>query len=55
MRIQRTEPRMWFEEIMKLIAQEMEHFQEEKTRDLGSVLLNFAQAQGKLVADTVDA
>jgi sorting nexin-1/2 len=55
LRIQSTEARMRFEEIVKLMAQEMERFQEEKTRDLGSILLNFARAQGQLAADTADA
>ncbi|CAM6128815.1 unnamed protein product [Calypogeia fissa] len=54
-RIQSTDARMRFEEIVKLMAQEMERFQEEKTRDLGSILLNFARAQAQLAADTADA
>lgn len=54
-RIQSTDARIRFEEIVKVMALEMERFQEEKTRDLGSILVNFARAQAQLAADTADA
>lgn len=55
MKVQSDEARARFQDIVKLMDQEMERFQEEKTRDLGAILQDFARAQAQLAADTADA
>ncbi|KAG6544365.1 hypothetical protein Mapa_014199 [Marchantia paleacea] len=55
MKVQSEEARARFQEIVKLMDQEMERFQEEKTKDLGAILQDFARTQAQLAADTADA
>ncbi|KAL2613303.1 hypothetical protein R1flu_024995 [Riccia fluitans] len=55
MKVQSDVARARFEDIVRLMAQEMERFQEEKAKDLGAILQDFARAQAQLAADTADA
>ncbi|BBN17760.1 sorting nexin-1/2 [Marchantia polymorpha subsp. ruderalis] len=55
MKVQSEEARARFQQIVRLMDQEMERFQEEKTKDLGAILQDFARTQAQLAADTADA
>ncbi|XP_024527007.1 sorting nexin 1 isoform X1 [Selaginella moellendorffii] len=54
-KLQSDEANKRYEEIVKVMQQEMVRFQEEKTRDLGAVFHEFARGQAQLANDTAEA
>lgn len=55
MKTQSEEATLRHQKIITVMEQEILRFQEQKTRDLGLVLHDFARAQAQLATDTADA